>query len=364
MTITHNDHVSSESQGTYYQGPYVLIPAYNPSHKLVRLIRELKALESNLPIIVVDDGSNQQCQRDVFSQIIGIPAIQVIHHTVNRGKGEALKSGFDYYLSVVGDQSCGIVTADADGQHAPCDIIRLCQALKRQPHKLHLGARAFNNKKIPWRSKFGNVLTSYIFDLFYHIPLQDTQTGLRAIPRCLLGTLLESKLSGYEFELEMLIRVSKTQVRLHEVPIETIYADKNAESHFNPILDSVKIYFVLIRFAAISILSALIDLGLFSLLFFMSHYIFFSMATARIVSGYINFKINQKIAFKAKKDKSISLVKYILLAIALLACSYFLVRIMHMVHVNIYLSKIFSEVILFCSSFMIQKLFIFNNPKA
>ena len=110
-----------------------------------------------------------------------------------------------------------------------------------------MGIRSFDTG-VPWRSQFGNNLTRRIFQLFTRIDLHDTQTGLRAIPRSLLPRLLEVKANRYSFELEMLLIASRDRISLVQKPIQTVYLDGNSDSHFNPVLDSLRIYWVFVRY--------------------------------------------------------------------------------------------------------------------
>jgi hypothetical protein len=152
----------------------------------------------------------------------------------------------------------GAVTADADGQHLPHDILTLCEQLINDSTSLWLGARQFDGY-VPLRSKFGNYLTRKIFGFFVGQTITDTQTGLRAIPKDLMRKIMRIQSNGYEYELEMLIAAQQKQFPLRELPIKTIYELGNTSSHFNPLIDSFKIYFVFVRFSAVSITSALLD---------------------------------------------------------------------------------------------------------
>ena len=78
--------------------------------------------------------------------------------------------------------------------------------------------------------------------------ISDTQTGLRGIPLAMIPRLLVIPHHGYEFELEMLLVCKYEGIRIRETGIQTIYLDGNRSSHFNPLLDSFRIYFVLLRF--------------------------------------------------------------------------------------------------------------------
>ena len=138
------------------------------------------------------------------------------------------------------------------------DVHNLAKCFSADANCLWLGSREFEGN-VPLRSRFGNKLTKKVFRFFIGKSLIDTQTGLRGIPIRLLKEMLKVSANGYEFELEMLIVASKSGIAIKEMPIKTVYEDGNKGSHFNPIIDSIKIYFVFIRFSALSIITAVID---------------------------------------------------------------------------------------------------------
>lgn len=339
--------------------PTILIPAYQPNDNLVLLIKSLRENQSKQRIIVVDDGSDNDKQI-IFSKIQAFD-VELLRHEKNKGKGQALKTGFQHWLATSHPNELGIVTADADGQHLPQDILRLSTAFMQKPSDLYLGKRTFNKAPIPWRSRFGNQLTKYILRLFSKAILEDTQTGLRVIPRKLLLPLLNSNARGYEFELEMLLIAEEQKINIQEIPIETIYLDQNRSSHFNPLIDSIKIYFVFIRFAAISLISAAIDFALFFLIYWLKKNIFLGVLLGRILSATFNFKLNQHLAFKSENRCLPAALKYTVLASFLGLIAYSLIKFIHGLGVNVYSSKIIAEIALFILSFTIQRFFIFNK---
>jgi glycosyltransferase involved in cell wall biosynthesis len=342
----------------YY--PTLLIPAYQPNEKLIQLISSLRELHPQQRIIVVDDGSSTD-KSQIFAKICDFN-IELLKHAKNQGKGQALKTGFKHWLASSAPTSLGIVTADADGQHLPKDIIQLSDVFMRNPSYLYLGVRQFNKVSTPWRSRFGNKLTKFVLRLFTKVPLQDTQTGLRAIPRKLIKeVLLNSKTSGYDFELEMLLTAEENQIAIKQIPISTVYLDDNSSSHFNPLIDSIKIYFVFIRFAAISLLSAAIDFTLFSLMYWAKKNIFLAVLVGRVLSATFNFKLNHHLAFKSQNKLLPAAIKYASLASFLGLIAYSLIKFIHSFGINVYSSKIIAEIALFILSFTIQRFFIFNK---
>jgi glycosyltransferase involved in cell wall biosynthesis len=228
--------------------PVVVIPAYQPEKILINIIEKLKQLSSQQQFIVVDDGSTTIEAKQVFEELSTYSNITLLKHTSNQGKGSALKTAFAYFLENFSEER-GVVTADADGQHLPEDIFQIIQSLQK-PQELVLGVRIFG-QSVPFRSRFGNGTTRKVFEWYSGLSIQDTQTGLRGISRDLIPSLLTIKENGYAFEMSMLVLAVKKRWGVKQIPITTVYIEQNRSSHFNPLLDSLKIYYVFIRYSAL-----------------------------------------------------------------------------------------------------------------
>lgn len=222
----------------------LLVPAHHPAEQLPDLVRRMLAAEPGLfrAAIVVDDG-NEAEWRPIFDAVARLPEAVVVRRATRGGKGAALKAGIAHALDTWPDLA-GVVTADADGQHAPADVARVGRALAKAPDHLVLGSRRFH-RSVPLRSRAGNEITRTVFRWVTGVALLDTQTGLRGWPRELARRSLRARGDGFEYELQALLGALDAP-RL-EVPIETIYENENRLSHFRPIQDSVRIYGVLAR---------------------------------------------------------------------------------------------------------------------
>lgn len=333
----------------------IVIPAYKPESTLLSLV---DALSVYAPIIIVNDGSGAHFD-PIFDMLKNKAQVTLLAHAVNLGKGHALKTAFNHFLLHFPQEIHGVITADADGQHLPKDIIKLASAFAHHPRELILGVRTFC-ENTPWKSRFGNHLTRSIFKLLIGQTLRDTQTGLRAIPRDFLQPLLKIPSSGYDFELDMLILAAKN-MKIQEVPIETVYQNNNKGSHFNPLIDSLKVYFVFFRFLAFSVISGLLDFFSFSFAFFISQNIFLSEGLARLFSGTCNFLFNKELVFKSKQKIIPEALKYATLCIANLIFSYALINGLVYAGCNVYVSKMIALIGLFIANFAIQRLMIFNR---
>ena len=339
----------------------VLVPVYKPEASFVGFIKELASSLKGLdcPIVVINDGNPRDSGE--FEEIGGTGDIVLLSHAVNLGKGRALKTGINFVLCEYPDAE-GCVTCDADGQHSVPDIRRVVGELQDRKDELVLGCRDLR-EGIPLRSRFGNRFTSFIFKILTGISIADTQTGLRGIPATLMRDCVRLEGERYEFETNMLLEAKRSGVGLRQIPIQTIYINKNESSHFNPILDSLRIYRLIIKFLFSSILSCIIDFCLFSLIFFLSGNVALSLVFARIVAVLVNFKVNKDFVFPVQngKHKAMVFLKYCLLVVFQASIVFWGISyIGKATGVSVYILKIVIESLLFLCSYNIQRDFIFN----
>jgi glycosyltransferase involved in cell wall biosynthesis len=223
----------------------VIIPAYRPPGTLATFVEEVSACNEVAAVVVIDDGSRPD-YRDLFNGIASLGKTTVLRHDTNAGKGAALKTAI-VHLLVAMPGLAGVVTADADGQHAVADVLRMVTFAGGIGEAMALGVRRFDGT-VPLRSRLGNRLTRQVFRLVTGVSLGDTQTGLRYIPKRLLELVTRIAENGYAFEMAVLLAAVRHRWRIDELPIQTIYLDRNSPSHFSPVTDSLRIYAQLVRF--------------------------------------------------------------------------------------------------------------------
>ena len=338
-----------------------LIPAYNPIETLPDYISELMSTAVFSHVFVINDGSDHTHQQ-IFQQLSQKNQLTVLTHAINQGKGAALKTGLNK-IALKFPEAIGVVTIDADGQHSVTDAHKIAAALLENPHNLIIGRRKFDHDT-PARSAVGNFLTRHLFRLITGVKIFDTQSGLRGIPYAMLKSLLNIESNGYEFELDMLMQSNHLGFNIKEIPIETIYLEKNQHSSFRPILDSLKIYFVLFRFSLIAILSALLDYGVFIIAYYLIfHNVFLALVSGRFFSIIFNYLNVRKFAFKAGGTRHTrTLPKYLILACASGLIAYCLIiGLISLFHWHVIAAKIIAEIIMFVVNFFIQRDFIFKK---
>jgi glycosyltransferase involved in cell wall biosynthesis len=197
----------------------VIIPAYQEGPRIAAVV---EAALRYLPVVVVDDGST-----DATAASAEAAGALVLRQVPNAGKGAALRAGFAHALDHGAD---AVVTLDGDGQHDPDEIPALLSRYARSGAQLVIGRRDF--RSMPPARRISNMIGRLIISAAVGRDIPDNQSGFRLIGRRLMGELLGSRETGFEFEVEMIARCIALGEPLDWVPIRTIYAGE--PSHIRP----------------------------------------------------------------------------------------------------------------------------------
>lgn len=352
----------------------VVIPAYNPDEKFISFLKDLKnAGYKN--ILVIDDGSRQDTKR-FFEEAVDVYGCKLVTHAINLGQGRAYKSGFNRCLNDYTEWGgraadvVGIIQCDCDGQHHIEDINRCVELLRHNPEKFILGVRDFTDKSIPLRSRFGNNCTSWVFKIFCGLDLKDTQTGLKGIPLSFLPALMEVPGERFEYASSVLLETKKQGIEILEFPIQTIYINNNESSHFNPLVDSIRIYSLILKYLMSSLSSFVVDIVLYSLFISLlrgvsaEYYIIAATYLAKIFSCTYGYFLNRKLVFQSRENIAATAIKFFSLCVAQSTCSGFATRgIVMMTQWNEVLCKIIVDTVLFFVSFQIQNRWVFRQNR-
>jgi glycosyltransferase involved in cell wall biosynthesis len=190
----------------------VIIPAHNEEKNIGEVIGKVKQYTNN--IIVVDDGSE-----DGTSEKAKQLGVKVLRHSINLGKGAALKTGCDFAYNNGAKQ---ITVIDADGQHDPKEIPRFFESLKN--NEIVFGYRKQANS-MPFVLKFGNRFINDSLRFLFKIKINDSQCGYRAFKADAYKKIRWSA-RDYYMETEMIVKAGKHHLKYEQIPIETIYGDK------------------------------------------------------------------------------------------------------------------------------------------
>lgn len=232
--------------GRLKNGFSVVIPVFNHERTVADVVH--RALDLDLPVVVVDDGSTDS----TYDRIKGIAGIRILRHRSNRGKGAALMTGF----SQAEKTSAWAITLDADGQHDPSDAVALVAAIPHNKRPIVIGKRqGMLAAEAPWTSRFGREFSNFWVHMAGGPFLADSQSGFRIypLPECLhLG--VESR--RFQFEVEVLAKANWNRIPVIEAPISVTYRPGTPRiSHFHPFFDFLRNFGVFSRLITRRVLS-------------------------------------------------------------------------------------------------------------
>lgn len=215
----------------------VIIPAFQEAARIGAVVRAV--CEQALEVVVVDDGSPDA----TAAEAVAAGAL-VLRHPVNRGKGAALETAFQFAR----ERGCTtVVTMDGDGQHDPADIPALLTAYQQTGAAVVVGNRMAANGNMPRIRRWTNQFMSRLLSCRMGQAVPDTQCGYRlyrvdVLPRPPLGS------ARYAAESEILLMLADRGVQIASAPVRTIYCDE--KSKINPVVDTLRFFGMMLRHAA------------------------------------------------------------------------------------------------------------------
>lgn len=195
---------------------FSLIPAYNEEKTIYEVVRRVKKL--NIVPVVIDD-----CSCDKTYELAKKAGAIVLKHNINKGKGEALKTGFEYLKKRRNVKA--VVLLDADLQYPPEEAIKLLAPIEAGEANFVTGYRDFKN--IPLRHKLGNYVWRNSFNLLFGVRLKDTNCGLIAFSGNKINVLARVVRGGYIVENILLAEALKRNLKIKQVPVKVFYKRKS-----------------------------------------------------------------------------------------------------------------------------------------
>lgn len=214
----------------------VIIPALNAERTLPRVVVDARAqLE---PVLVIDDGSS-----DATGEAARAAGAVVIRHPVNRGKGGALKTGFQWALENGFD---GVITLDADGQHLAGEIPKFVRERESGGADLIIGGRSHLFEQMLPRRRMANRFSAACIAFASGVKITDSQSGFRYYSANLLRKV-KLRAEGFDMESEVIVRAGRRKFGVVTIPIELGFVDGIATSHYKPLKDTLRIAWTVIR---------------------------------------------------------------------------------------------------------------------
>jgi len=212
---------------------WVVIPSYNEA----ATVREVAArARRHCPnVIVVDDGSV-----DGTVQALAGLDVTILRNDENRGKAGSLMRGFDHALA---HGAAGVMTLDADGQHAPEEIPSFLEQAAQYSEAFIIGARRRDQRQVSFWRYAANRIADFWISWAAGMPIEDSQSGYRLYPACLPRdvTIPSSSERSFVYESEILIEAARHGYEIRSVSVSVTPRPGPSPSHFRPVLDIARI---------------------------------------------------------------------------------------------------------------------------
>jgi glycosyltransferase involved in cell wall biosynthesis len=209
-----------------------LIPAFNEAPYIDEVVRG--AGKHVQEVVLIDDGS---C--DGTAEIARTAGATCLRKEANTGKASALREGIAFACE---REFTHVLFCDGDGQHETEDIPALVRAASETGADLVIGTRSFERGRMPRPRYYSNTIGSKVASWLVGREIKDSQCGFRLVR---MDKLRQLKLRGrkYEFEMEILIKISLAGCSIVQVPVRTVYMDGHARSKMRPVRDTVRVCF-------------------------------------------------------------------------------------------------------------------------
>jgi glycosyltransferase involved in cell wall biosynthesis len=205
----------------------IIIPAYNAANTLNLLLARLLEFAPKHDIIVIDDGST-----DNTAEAAKLSGVELIIHPYNRGKGAALRSGFDLALNKGYE---AVITIDADGQHDPKYIPELKDIIRARHYDILIGSRRNGFGKMSFARFLSNSITTTVVSILAGTKISDSQSGYRIISTSVLKSV-KLRTSRYQMESELLIKAARQGFKIGSLDITNIPGNTSHISHLKDTL--------------------------------------------------------------------------------------------------------------------------------
>ena len=209
----------------------VLIPCYNESMTIEKVVKDYKKALPNADIYVYDNNSTDGTDK------IAKKAGAIVRYEYRQGKGNVIRTMFreidaDCYLMIDGDD-----TYPSENAKEMCDLVLSGRADMVIGDRL--SSTYFSENKRPFHN-FGNRIVRFLINFLFKNKVKDIMTGYRAFSKEFVkGFPVLSK--GFEIETEMTIHAVDKNFKLVEVPVDYRDRPKGSVSKLNTYSDGIKV---------------------------------------------------------------------------------------------------------------------------
>ncbi|HVZ10875.1 MAG TPA: glycosyltransferase [Candidatus Paceibacterota bacterium] len=222
-----------------------LVPCYNEELGIGAVIKgfpteKVRTAGYDLEIVVIDNNSKDNTAK--ISAALGATVL----HEPQKGKGNAMRHGFDYALAAGADY---IVMLDGDNTYRPAEILRMIEPLNSGFCNVVIGSRLggrMSEGSMKFLNRAGNWVYSHLVRYFYRVNVTDALTGYFAWTHAALERMRPHlKSNGFAIEMEMVTKMARLGEEIYSVPIS--YDDRAGHTNLRPFYDGSRILLMFTR---------------------------------------------------------------------------------------------------------------------
>jgi len=221
----------------------VVIPAYNEETTLTSVVQRMLQVPHLLEIIIVDDCSTDRTGEIARRLALEHPQVRVVRHERNRGKSEALRTGFPLTRGDI------VIVQDADLEYDPTDIANVIQPIIEGRADVVYGSRFLVRRAtrvLYFYHYLANKFLTFISNLLTNLNMTDVETGYKAFRGDIIRNMIITS-DGFGFEVEVTAKVAKLGCAIYEVPI-SYYGRTYEEGKKISLKDGIQAFWLVLRF--------------------------------------------------------------------------------------------------------------------
>lgn len=221
----------------------VVIPAYNEERTLAHVVGKVLALPCVEQVVIVDDCSKDRTPQIADQLATGDPRVTAVHHAVNRGKTEALKTGFGRTVGSI------VIVQDADLEYDPSEIPQVIEPIIDGQADAVYGSRFLVRKAarvLYFYHYMANRGLTFLSNLATNINLTDVETGYKAFRGEIIREMVITS-DGFGFEIEVTAKLAKLKCAIYETPI-SYYGRTYEEGKKIGFMDGVAALWYILKF--------------------------------------------------------------------------------------------------------------------
>jgi glycosyltransferase involved in cell wall biosynthesis len=221
----------------------VVIPAYNEEHTLGQIVDRVSKVPQLLELVIVDDCSTDNTPAVLRNLCAKYPNIKTVRHDRNRGKTEALKTGFRLTEGEI------VIVQDADLEYDPSEIPDVIGPIESGQADVVFGSRFLVRKAaraVYFYHYLANKSLTFCSNLATNINLTDVETCYKAFRGEIIREMKINS-SGFGFEIEVTAKVAKLHCAIYETPI-SYYGRTYEEGKKITAWDGIAAFYYILRY--------------------------------------------------------------------------------------------------------------------